>query len=205
MRSVCSVYTTTVLRGKVCTICKSLLLLLLLFPGTAVAQAVYSVWLRTGRSGFDPRQRQRIFPLAPASRPALGPTQPPIQRVPGVKRGRGVTLTTHPHLVPGLNMSRSYTFSPPPCASMACSGITLTSTIIYIIKLKLMKFSLLHYSKLVLELSRPAVRWVQGKKRPNCEPDLVPRLRMHGAMSLLRHTAPDAVCRDNFTFAFTSS
>jgi hypothetical protein len=34
----------------------------------------------------------------------LGPTQPPIQWVPGVlspgeKRGRGVTLTTHPHLL----------------------------------------------------------------------------------------------------------
>jgi hypothetical protein len=37
--------------------------------------------------------------------PALGPTQPPVQWVPGVlspgvKRGRGVTLTTHSHLVP---------------------------------------------------------------------------------------------------------
>jgi hypothetical protein len=32
---------------------------------------------------------------------------------PGVKRGRGVTLTTHPHLVPRLRMSRSYTSSPP--------------------------------------------------------------------------------------------
>jgi hypothetical protein len=31
----------------------------------------------------------------------------------GVKRGRGVTLTTHPHLVPRLSMSRSYTSSPP--------------------------------------------------------------------------------------------
>jgi hypothetical protein len=36
---------------------------------------------------------------------------------PGVKRGRGETLTTHPHLVPGLLMSRSYT-SCTPCASI---------------------------------------------------------------------------------------
>jgi hypothetical protein len=71
-----------------------------------------------GRSGFDPRQGQRIFLLAPASRPVLGPTRPPVQWVPGVlsrgvKRGRGVTLTTHPHLVPRSRMSRSYA-SPSP-------------------------------------------------------------------------------------------
>jgi hypothetical protein len=32
---------------------------------------------------------------------------------PGVKRGLGVTLTTHPYPVPRLRMSRSYTSSPP--------------------------------------------------------------------------------------------
>jgi hypothetical protein len=37
---------------------------------------------------------------------------------PGVKRGRVVTLTTHPHLVPRSGVSRIYT-------CVACSGTTL--------------------------------------------------------------------------------
>jgi hypothetical protein len=44
------------------------------------------------------------------SRPALGSTQPPVQWVPGVlspgvKRGRGVMLTPHPHLLPRSRMT----------------------------------------------------------------------------------------------------
>jgi hypothetical protein len=59
-----------------------------------------------------------FFHQVSASRPALGPTQAPIEWVPGalslgVKRGRGVMLTTHPLLVLRLRKSRSYTSSPP--------------------------------------------------------------------------------------------
>jgi hypothetical protein len=48
-------------------------------------------------------QRQRIFLLASAFKPALGSTQPHVQWVtgalsPGEKRGRGVMLITHPPL-----------------------------------------------------------------------------------------------------------
>jgi hypothetical protein len=56
----------------------------------------YNVFLLTGRLGFDPRQGQRNFPLASASRPALGPTQPRVRSVQGVKLGRGVRLTLTP-------------------------------------------------------------------------------------------------------------
>jgi hypothetical protein len=43
---------------------------------------------------------------------------------PGTKRGRGVTLTTHRHLVLRSRMSRSCTSSPS-SATMACSGTAL--------------------------------------------------------------------------------
>jgi hypothetical protein len=85
--------------------------------GPGVAQPVQCL-IADWTNQFDPRQRQRIFPLASVFRPALRLTQLPIQWVsrvlsPGVKRGRGVTLTTHPLLVPRSRMSRSYTSSPP--------------------------------------------------------------------------------------------
>jgi hypothetical protein len=75
-----------------------------------------------GDRGSIPGGDKRIFPLISVPRPALGLTQPPVQFVPrvlspGIKRGRSMTLTTHPHLVPRLWMSRSYTSSPP-CSSL---------------------------------------------------------------------------------------
>jgi hypothetical protein len=54
--------------------------------GAGIAQSVQCLttdWT-TGRSGFDPRRGQRIFPLTSVSRQALGPIQPPVQCVLGV-------------------------------------------------------------------------------------------------------------------------
>jgi hypothetical protein len=80
----------------------------------------------SGRQVYDPRQRQRIFPLVSVSSPALRPTQPPIQWVLGVLslRSRGMTLTVHPHLTPRSRMSRSCTSSSP-CRLHDGSGTAL--------------------------------------------------------------------------------
>ena len=50
------------------------------------------------------------------SRPALGPTQPPVQGVPGLPRGksgRGLVLTTHHHLSAEVMKGWSYTSTHP--------------------------------------------------------------------------------------------
>jgi hypothetical protein len=64
--------------------------------------------------GFESRYGLGIFFLTTASRPGLGPTQPPIQGVPGGSfpggKVAGVKLTTHLPLVP---MSRRRGAIPP--------------------------------------------------------------------------------------------
>jgi hypothetical protein len=77
----------------------------------------YRVWLQTGRPEFDPRQSQRIFPLASVqtsteANPASCPMYTGGSSV-GVKSGQGVTLTSHSHLVPKSRMRSSYISSPP--------------------------------------------------------------------------------------------
>jgi len=68
--------------------------------------------------GFDSRWGLEIFLFHTVPRPALEPTQPPIQWVPrtlsfGEYSGRGVNLTTHLHLVPKSKNVWGYTSTPP--------------------------------------------------------------------------------------------
>jgi hypothetical protein len=71
-------------------------------PGSSVGIAT-AYWL--DGPGIESRW-ERDFPHL--CRPALMPTQPPVQMgtksFPGVKCGRGVTLTPHPLLVPRSKM-----------------------------------------------------------------------------------------------------
>jgi hypothetical protein len=52
--------------------------------GTIILKWILKKYVKAWNEFFGPRQGQGIFPLASLSRPALRPTQPPVQWVPGV-------------------------------------------------------------------------------------------------------------------------
>jgi hypothetical protein len=100
------------------------------FRGWKILQIAWDeIWIE-----FCFRRRLGIFLFNTASRTALGPTQPPINWVPGALSwgwsGRGVKLTIHLHLVPRSKNEWSYTSTPPirlhGVVFSSSTGITLT-------------------------------------------------------------------------------
>jgi hypothetical protein len=78
---------------------------------------VYGYELETGQSMFDTRQRRKDFSSSLCVQTGSGAHPASVRWVPrilspGLKRSRGVTLTTHPHLVLRSSMRRSYNSSP---------------------------------------------------------------------------------------------
>jgi hypothetical protein len=63
--------------------------------------------LGAGRRVFDFLQGKDTFMFSTASKPALGSTQPLVQRISKL-RGRGVKPTTHLHLVPKSRILELY-------------------------------------------------------------------------------------------------
>jgi hypothetical protein len=92
-----------------------------------VAQSVYRLTTGLDGPGIEPRWGQDF---SHTSRPVLGPTQPPVQWVPGLSRrqsGRGAVLTTHPLLAPRSRMSRAIPLFPSR-PLVACYRVTFTFT-----------------------------------------------------------------------------
>jgi hypothetical protein len=90
-------------------------------------------------SGYGPGNRGSIpgrakdFSCGLCVQTGSGAPQPPVQWVLrvlslGVKRGRGVTLTTHPDLVPRSRMSRSYISCPPQAPPWRVAELLFTSS-----------------------------------------------------------------------------
>jgi hypothetical protein len=75
-------------------------------------------------TGVGSSAEAKDFPLASASRPALTPTQLPIQWIPGSFPGGKARpgRDADPHLVPKSRMSRNYLYPLPLRACMASSG-----------------------------------------------------------------------------------
>jgi hypothetical protein len=78
----------------------------------------YNDGLRAGLSGFDSRQR-KILMFSTASRPTLGPSQPPIQCVTGA-------------ISPGVMRSGREADHSPPCSAEVKNTWTYTSTPPYV-------------------------------------------------------------------------
>ena len=98
---------------------------------TGYKNSIYSDWLRVGWAGDRIPAGVRF---SVPSRPVPRSTQPPVKGVPSLTReysGRGVALTTHPHLAPGYDWIGAIP-QPPFCDCVGMSWSDLYCTYIYV-------------------------------------------------------------------------
>jgi hypothetical protein len=107
-----------ILQHKFMTVMLILCCLLSIVWSQCSSVSIVSKDWTTGRLKFDPRQRRKDLSCRLSVQTSSGahPTSCTMGTgvlSSGVKHSRGVTLTTHPHLVLRSRMSRSYTSSAP--------------------------------------------------------------------------------------------
>jgi hypothetical protein len=100
-----------------------------------VAVSIVSVYGLEGRGSIQ--NRQRVFPLTSASRPALGPTQSPVQWVPGAlspggKAGPGRDADHSPPSSAEVKKEQELYLLSPRRASMERSGASNTGSISFL-------------------------------------------------------------------------
>jgi hypothetical protein len=129
-----------------------------------------SAWLQTGRPGFDPRQRQRTFPLASVSRPALRFTQPPVQWVPGgpftTYRATGFDPRQRQRTFSLASVSRpALRFTQPPVQWVPGGPFTTYRATGFDPRQKQRICPLAFVPRPVLRATWPLIQWVPGWKR----------------------------------------
>jgi hypothetical protein len=83
--------------------------------------------LRVGHTGFESWRRQEILRFFRSSRPAVGPTQPPVQWVPvflGIVTRPGRDVDRSPPTSSEVKNEWNYTTIPPTCLPGAGRGIS---------------------------------------------------------------------------------
>jgi hypothetical protein len=118
------------IHNKLSNISSSLLLSTVPFMSRGISVSIVTEYGLDDRDSIPDRGRG-FFQTGSGAHPASCPMGTGVLS-PGLKRGRGVMLTTHPHLVPRLSMSRSYTSSPPHVPPWCVAGqLYFTFTVLF--------------------------------------------------------------------------
>jgi hypothetical protein len=109
---------------------------------------------------------------------------------PGAKRGRGMTLTTHPHLVSRSRMSRSYTSSPPQAPPWRVAGLLYFALFIYLFVVYLM--TLLRPDSVERKSNMWMMTWKGYGRKPSRPNWYYPGTRLERLRKTTKHHSHDS-------------